>query len=160
VTWLPDDIRQQVEQLLRDGRSDLAVHRQTGAARTTIARYRKALGLPGYRTTPDSPACHHGHPFPQNLGRNEKGHLTCIECRRAHWRQAAARNYSPAQPDEAAILRAAAGDPPERLTPRERAAAIRQLDRRELSSAVIAERVRCTPRTVHRARGRSKAVAA
>lgn len=146
------DSRQQIEALLRGGASDLEIHRRTGAARTTVARHRKALGLPGYRTTPDSPACRHGHPFPENLGRNDKGHLICIECRRTHWRESAARRYAPAQPDEAAVLRAAAGDAPDRLTPRERHAAIARLDRQEMSAAVIAERVRCSKRTVHRAR--------
>jgi transposase-like protein len=147
-----DETRQQIADLLHAGASDLDVHRRTGAARTTVARHRKALGLPGYRTTPDSPACRHGHPFPQNLGYDDRGHLVCTACRRAHWREASARAYIPAQPDEAAIHRAAAGDPPERLTPRERAAAIRQLDRQEYSAAVIAERVRCSKRTVHRHR--------
>jgi hypothetical protein len=152
MTWLPDALRQEVEQMLRAGASDLAVHRQTGVARATVARYRKALGLPGYHTTADSPACRHGHPFPQHLGRNEKGHLICLECKRIRVRKKARANYTPVQPDEVAIQRAAAGDPPDRLTPRERAAAIRQLDRRQLSAAVIAERVRCSRRTVHRRR--------
>jgi hypothetical protein len=147
---LTEEQRLQVEELLRAGESDLGIQRRTGVARSTVARYRKALGLPGYRTTPDSPACRHGHAFPQNLGRNDKGHLICVACRRAHWREAAARSYVPAQPDEVAVDRAAAGDPPERLTPRERQAAIARLDRWDLSAAVIAERVRCTPRTVHR----------
>lgn len=145
-------VRQQIADLLHAGHSDLDIHHRTGAARTTIARHRKRLGLPGYRTTPDSPACRHGHPFPQNRGRNHKGHLICLTCVHAGNRAAQGRAYIPAQPDEAAILRAAAGDPPERLTPRERHAAIALLDRRELPAAVIAERVRCTPRTVHRAR--------
>jgi hypothetical protein len=154
VTRLPDDLRQQVEQLLRDGHSDLAVHQQTGVARTTIARYRKALGLPGYLTTPDSPTCRHGHPFPENLGRNEKGHLICLECRGSR----APRQYHvPAEPDPIAIERAVAGDPPEHLTPRERHAAIHQLDQWELPAAVIAERIRCSRRTVHRARSRTAA---
>lgn len=141
--------RQQIEALLRAGHSDLAIHQQTGAARTTVARHRAQLGLPSYRTTADSPACRHGHPFPENLGRNDKGHLICVACRRAHWRQQHARRYVP---DEAAIQRAADGDPPERLTPRERHAAIGLLDRRQMSAAAIAERVRCSRRTVHRAR--------
>lgn len=142
------ETRQQIADLLHAGLSDLAIHRQTGAARTTIARYRKRLGLPGYQTTADSPACRHGHPFPHNRGWNDKGHLICLECVRGAHR----RRYIPAQPDEAAIERAAAGDPPERLTPRERAAAIRQLDRWDYPAALIAERVRCSQRTVHRRR--------
>lgn len=153
MSALPAETRQQIEQLLLEGASDLAVHQQTGIARATAARYRKALGVPGWQTTADSPNCRYGHAFPQNLGRNEKGHLICTECRRARHRS----NYQPAQPDEMAIERAAAGDPPDRLTPRERHAAIRRLDRRDYSAAVIAERVRCTPRTVHRARSKAAA---
>lgn len=146
------ETRQQIANLLHAGHSDLAIHRQTGAARTTIARHRKQLGLPGYRMTADSPTCRHGHPWPANQGRDNKGRLVCVACRRQHWREAFARAYMPAQPDEAAIQRAAAGDPPDRLTPRERRAAIQLLDRQHLSSAVIAERIRCSRRTIHRAR--------
>ena len=142
------ETRQLIESLLRAGHSDLEVHRQTGAARTTIARHRRRLGLPGYRTTPDSPACRHGHPWPANQGRNEKGHLVCLACRRVRDRA----RYRPAEPDEIAIERAVAGDPPDRLTYRERRAAIRQLDTWQLPAAVSAERVRCSRRTVHRVR--------
>ena len=46
---LPDGRRQQVEALLQAGHSDWSVHRQTGVARTTIARHRSVLGLPGHR---------------------------------------------------------------------------------------------------------------
>lgn len=149
--------RQLVEALLHAGHSDLDIHQQTGAARTTVARYRKALGLPGYRVTADSPACRHGHPFPENVAYDSNGWLVCRECRRVHGREQHARHYVPARADEAAIARAVAGDPPERLTPRERHAAIVRLDRREYSAAVIAEHVRCTPRTVHRARSQQQA---
>jgi DNA-binding NarL/FixJ family response regulator len=151
------ETRQQIETLLRAGQSDTEVHRQTGAARDTVARHRKRLGLPGYRTTPDSPACRNGHPFPENLTFDGRGGLICRECRRQTDHKKHLRRYQPAQPDEAAIERAAAGDPPERLTPRERHAAITQLDRQQLSSAVIAERVGCSRRTVHRARSRAAA---
>ncbi|MCI3279190.1 helix-turn-helix domain-containing protein [Streptomyces cylindrosporus] len=48
-----------------------------------------------------------------------------------------------------AIERAVAGDPPERLTPRERAAAVRKLSERGLSAEEIAEHVRCSPRNVY-----------
>ncbi|MEU3613436.1 hypothetical protein ABZ725_14130 [Streptomyces sp. NPDC006872] len=146
------DTRQQIAALLHSGHSDIEVYRRTGAARTTIARHRKHLGLPGYHTTADSPACRHGHPFPQNLGRNEKGHLICRECVRASNRAAQRRAYIPAQPDEVAVDRAAAGDPPARLTPRERHAAIRRLDRQPLSAPAIAGRVGCSTRTVQRVR--------
>lgn len=42
-TVLPADLRRRVEELLTAGRSDWAVHRETGVARGTIARYRRAL---------------------------------------------------------------------------------------------------------------------
>jgi hypothetical protein len=146
--------RERAEQLLHAGHSDLAVHQATGVARTTVARYRKALGLPGYRVTADSPACRHGHPFPENVAYDSNGWLVCRKCRRVHGREQHARHYVPVQPDEMAIERATAGNPPDRLTFRERHAAIAQLDRREYPAVVIAERVRCTKRTVHRARAR------
>jgi DNA-binding NarL/FixJ family response regulator len=158
MTRLADNLRQQVEQLLRDGHSNTEVHRRTGVNRGTVARYRRELGLPGYFTTADSPACRHGHPFPENVAYDGRGYLICRECRRQHNRDQQRRRYQPAQPDQAAIERAAAGDPPERLTPRERRAAIHQLDARQLSSAVIAERVRCSRRTVHRARSKGVTV--
>jgi DNA-binding NarL/FixJ family response regulator len=103
------------------------------------------------RTSESSPACRHGHPFPENAARDSRGWLYCRECNRVRARRPAA------EPDEAAIERAAAGDPPERLTPRERQAAITRLDQRGLSSAAIAERIRCSRRTVHRARSRAAA---
>jgi hypothetical protein len=156
MTRLADNLRQQAEQLLRDGHSNAEVHRRTGVDRGTVARYRRQLNLPDYFTNADSPACRHGHPFPENRTFDGRGYLICRECRRLHGREQHQRRYQPAQPDQAAIERAAAGDPPERLSPRERHAAITRLDRQQLSSVVIAERVRCSRRTVHRAR--SKAV--
>jgi uncharacterized protein YerC len=137
-----------VEALLRAGHSNLEVHRRTGAATTTVARYRRALGLPGYFMTADSPACRYGHPWPEHRDWNEQAHLICRECVRIRQR----RYYVPAQPDEAAIERAVAGDPPERLTPRERHAAVARLHSWQLPASVIAERVGCSQRTVHRIR--------
>lgn len=157
MTGLAEETRQQVESLLHAGHSDRGIHQVTGVSRTTIARYRKRLGLPSYLVTADSPACRHGHPFPENVGRYPSGWLYCRACARSRSRTWFADNYVPIEPDEAAIARAAAGDPPDRLTPRERHAAIQQLDARGLSAAVIAEHVRCTPRTVHRARSRRQA---
>ncbi|WP_282696304.1 helix-turn-helix domain-containing protein [Streptomyces sp. CC208A] len=95
------------------------------------------------------PTCRHGHPFPDNLRIDTRGWAVCRTCER--------NTYTPAQPDEIAIERAIAGDPPPRLTPRERAAAIQQLSRHGYSARQIAERLRCTPRTVHRARTRTTA---
>ncbi|MFD9463513.1 hypothetical protein [Streptomyces sp. NPDC060027] len=157
MTGLSSEMRRQVEKLLHAGHSDRGIHQATGVARTTIARHRRRLGLPSYLVTADGPACRHGHPFPENIAHDSNGWLICRECRRLHGRKQAARAYIPAQPDQAAITRAAAGDPPDRLTPRERHAAIRRLDSRDYSAAVIAEHVRCSPRTVHRARSKQAA---
>lgn len=153
------DQRLQIEALLREGHSDLAIHQITGAARTTAARHRKRLGLPGYHTTADSPACRHGHTFPENRAYDTNGWLYCLECKRTRSRANRTRTYQPAQPDQAAIERAVAGEPPERLTPRERTAAISQLDARQLPAQTIAERIHCSKRTVHRARSRTKTAA-
>jgi DNA-binding NarL/FixJ family response regulator len=139
--------RQEIERLLRAGHSDLAVYRMTGVARSTVARHRKQLGLPGYLMTADSPECRHGHPFPENRAFYPNGWLYCVACSRARRRRSA--GYRAVEPDEMAIERAVSGDAPERLTPRERAAAVRQLDRRGLSAAEIAERVRCSERNVY-----------
>lgn len=203
--------RQLVEALLHAGHSDLDIHRRTGAARTTVARYRKALGLPGYRVTADSPACRHGHPFPENVAYDSNGWLVCRACRRQHGREQHARHYVPVQPDEtaagkrqaaiaqcdvqgasardiaaevgcsartvhraranrraddnwtwtppepdeAAVERAAAGDPPEELSPAERRAAIAQCDRWGLPAPITAERVGCTRQTVYYARSQA-----
>ncbi|WP_309049047.1 hypothetical protein [Streptomyces sp.] len=151
------DVRLHIEKLLREGHSDLAVHKATGAARTTVARHRKHLGLPGYRTTADSPACRHGHPFPQNRAHDSNGWLYCRACSRIRSRAYQARTYIPAQPDWAAIERAAAGDPPHRLTSRERAAAIQQCATWQHPADITAERIHCSPRTVHRHRQRAAA---
>lgn len=156
MTALDTATREQVEQLLRAGHSDIGIQRQTGIDRGTVARYRKRMGMPGYRVTADSPACRHGHPFPENIGHQPNGWLYCLTCSRTRGRNKA---YRPVQPDAAAIERAVAGDPPDRLTPRERAAAIGQLDNWGRSAPVIAERAHCSRRTVHRARSKRKAAA-
>ena len=61
------------------------------------------------------------------------------------------------EPDEAAIERAAAGDPPAELTWIERRAAIEQCERWGLPVPVIAARVGCTTETVYYARRRRAA---
>ena len=114
-----------------------------------MARYRKRLGIPGYLVTADSPECRHGHPFPQNRAFYPNGWLYCLECARIRSRRSAAAGYRAVEPDEMAIERAMAGDPPERLTPRERAKAVRLLTARGVSAKEIATRVRCSPRNVH-----------
>jgi len=174
VSRLPGDLRQKVESLLHAGHSDLDIHRRTGVDRGTVRRYRKQLGLPGYRVTADSPACRHGHPFPENVAHYPNGWLYCLTCSRIRGRNRPstaqpqkisicrprrASVYQPVEPDEIAIERAVAGDPPGRLTPRERAAAIAQLDAWQLPAPVIAERVRCSRRTVYRVRSRQRAMA-
>jgi hypothetical protein len=82
--------------------------------------------------------CLYGHPFPEHLYIDRRGHACCRACWRAAW--------IPAMPDEVAIDRAVMGDPPERLTPRERLAAVQQLDAKGLSAQQIARRVRRTRR--------------
>lgn len=144
--------RRHAETLLHAGHSDTDVQRITGIDRSTAARYRKQLGLPGYQTRADSPTCRYGHPFPENLAYLPNGWLYCRECSRQ-------RYQSRTEPDWVAIERAAAGDPPDRLTPRERAAAVTQLVNRQLPARLIAERVRCSKRTVHRVRARRREAA-
>lgn len=146
----------EIAALLRDGGSDFAIAAQLGIDRGTVARHRKRLGLPGYRVNANSPACRHGHPFPQNIAHDSNGWLYCLECSRTRTR---VRTSRATQPDEIAIERAISGDPPERLTPRERAAAVTQLDTWQLDAHLIAERVRCHPRTVHRIRARQRTAA-
>lgn len=149
---LTQEIREHVETLLRAGCSDLEISRRLGVDRGTAARYRKRLGLPGFRITQDSPSCRHGHPFPQNAVRGSDGWLRCRECARLRSRSRN-RSYVPVEPDWAAIERAVAGEAPDRVTPRERAAAVRRLSDRHMGAEQIAERVRCHPRTVYRIRG-------
>jgi transposase len=156
---LPDQLRERVVSLLTEGHSDIEVYRRTGVARTTVARYRKAQGLPGYFTSQGQPACRNGHPWPENRRQYSNGWTYCWGCKRAGHRRWWAENYQPVQPDDIAIERAVAGDPPERLTPRERAAAVRQLDARRLSASVIASRVGCHERTVYRIRKMTKGAA-
>ncbi|MER5584063.1 helix-turn-helix domain-containing protein [Streptomyces asoensis] len=76
-------------------------------------------------------------------------------------RRAAGDNWTwtAPEPDEAAIERAAAGDPPAELTWVERRAAIEQCDRWGLPVRVTAARVGCTPETVYYARRRRRAAA-
>ncbi|MBT2467797.1 hypothetical protein J7E97_07905 [Streptomyces sp. ISL-66] len=104
------------------------------------------MGVP-WRAT--RPTCKHSHPFPEHLRRLPNGWAYCRECDRL--------KYVPATPDESAVVRAVTGDPPARLTPRERAIVVRSLTDRGLSARLIAEHVRCTPRTVHRIRNRAAA---
>ncbi|MFJ4473194.1 helix-turn-helix domain-containing protein [Streptomyces sp. NPDC089424] len=61
------------------------------------------------------------------------------------------------EPDEAAIERAAAGDPPAGLTWVERRAAIARCDQWGLPVRVTAERVGCSRQTVYYARSRRSA---
>lgn len=95
------------------------------------------------------PTCKHGHPFPDNRRQLPNGWTYCLACERG--------KYRPATPDESAVERAISGNPPDRLTPRERELAVLALTRRGLPARAIAEHVRCTPRTVHRIRNRRTA---
>lgn len=145
---VPTERRRHAEALLHAGHSDTEIRRRTGLSRNTVARYRKQLGLPGYLTRPDSPACRYGHPFPENRAFRPNGWLYCRAC-----------NYPPGQADEMAVERAVAGEPPEALNFREIAAAIARLDTGDLSAAAIAARIHCTTRTVERHRARRREAA-
>lgn len=65
--------------------------------------------------------------------------------------------WTPPEPDEMAIERAAAGDPPPDLTWLERRAAIAQCDRWGLPARITAERLGCTRQTVYYARSKRTA---
>lgn len=65
--------------------------------------------------------------------------------------------WTPPEPDEMAIARAAAGEPPEGLTWVERRAAIALCDQWGLPARAIAKRVGCAPQTVYYARSRRAA---
>lgn len=150
---MTDLIERLIEQQLRDGSSNTSIARQLGVDWRTVDRRRKALGLPGYFTTPDSPHCRNGHPFPENLKFDKHGHLHCVACQReVHIRRAKAA----AVPDDVAVERAVAGDPPPRLTHHERRTAVLRLDAWGYSADQIAARVGCTKRTVHRIRARRR----
>lgn len=62
--------------------------------------------------------------------------------------------WTPSEPDEVAIERAVAGDPPANLTWIERHAAIARCDQRGLPAPVTAARVGCSRQTVYYARSR------
>lgn len=151
--------QQQVKELLYSGLSDVAVQRATGVHRSTVARYRKRWGIAGYLISDDSPACRHGHPFPENATRAYDGWLRCTACMRERARTYAAAAYVPVQPDEIAIERAVCGEPPARLTYRERAAAVGTLAARRHPAPVIAGRVACHVRTVYRIKQQQGATA-
>jgi DNA-binding NarL/FixJ family response regulator len=150
---MDDTLERLIEQQLRDGGSDKGIARQLGVDWRTVARRRKALGLPGYLTNAASPHCRHGHPFPENLKFNNRGHLLCTACHREVHRRLA---QAAAAPDDVAVERAVAGDPPPRLTHHERRAAVLQLDAWGYSADQIAARVGCTTRTVYRIRARRR----
>lgn len=65
--------------------------------------------------------------------------------------------WTPPEPDEIAIERAAAGDPPAELTWVERRAAIARCEQWGLPARAIAARVGCARQTVYYARSRSSA---
>ena len=72
-------------------------------------------------------------------------------------RRAAGDNWTctAPEPDEMAIERAAAGDPPSGLTWVERRAAIAQCDQWGLPARITAQRLGCTRQTVYYARSRT-----
>ncbi|ARX81587.1 hypothetical protein SMD44_00985 [Streptomyces alboflavus] len=156
---ITDAARQQILALAAAGHSDSSIHRITGISRVTIARYRRGYTPPPPHTTADNTQCRNGHSYPDNLRTDSNGWHYCTQCRRAKAKRWRDRNPMPAQPDTVAILRAVHGDPPQRLTPRERTEAVRQLTDGGLSVTLIAARLRCHPKTVKRARRRLKAAA-
>ncbi|MGW2223871.1 helix-turn-helix domain-containing protein [Streptomyces formicae] len=159
MSWLSDTKRQQMLALIAAGHSDSHIQRETGISCGTVARYRTGNAPPPPRTTAGDSECRNGHPYPENLRTDKNGWHHCAECHRAKSRRWRARNPMPAQPDDTAILRAVQGDPPDRLTPRERTEAIRQLTGRGLSVTVIAAQLRCHRNTVKRARKRIREAA-
>ena len=121
--------------------------------------------------------CHRGHPLdPTNLHYDSRGVRLCRSCRHDVERAYRNRRFTkrhggheviPASDgrrycrtcrthdvDEIAVERAASGDPPARLNPAERAAAVLQLTDKHLTTEVIALRIGCHPRTVYAIRQR------
>lgn len=146
---------EEIRQRLEDGKSDLAISRTLGIARRTAAKYRRQLGIAPHYTNAESTHCRRGHPFDEeNAAYNEAGHRYCRTCIREAHRERARANYVPRTPDEIAVERAVSGDPPEHLTPRERASAVGELCARGKSVTEIAEHVRCTDRNVWRIKSR------
>lgn len=132
------------------------------------------------RPQPIPEFCHRGHPLDDiNLRYDCRGVRLCHSCRldvertyreRKFTKRHGGHDVIPAADgrrycrtcrnaddvDEMAVERAAAGDPPARLTPAERAAAVLQLTGKGLTNEVIAQRIRCHPRTVYAARQRAR----
>lgn len=128
--------------------------------------------------------CPNGHPrTAENLRLNHRGHKFCLPCRREtaragyrrRWNKRhkghaiaidrAGRRYCRTCPrtwsiDDAAIERAIAGDPPERLSVAERQEAVIRLRQLGVSGQKVAERVGCTDRTVWRILRRVEGAAA
>ncbi|MFF5643016.1 helix-turn-helix domain-containing protein [[Kitasatospora] papulosa] len=149
----------EIRVLLEAGASDLAISRTLRVGRKTAARYRRQLGIPPHYATAASTHCRHGHPFNRdNEAFNTNGHRYCRTCVRLR-QQGRKRTWVTVAPDEIAIERAVTGDPPQRLTPRERAQAVLTLRARNISAAEAAQRVGCTPRTVWRIQARHQAAA-
>ncbi|MFD5678578.1 hypothetical protein [Streptomyces sp. NPDC127040] len=139
----------------------------------TLPRQTKPRPLPTH--------CHRGHPLDDtNLRYDSRGVRLCNSCRLDVERAYRQRRFAQQHPghdvipavdgrrycrtcrntdnvDEMAVERAASGDPPARLTPAERAAAVLQLTGKGLTNEVIAQRIRCHPRTVSAARQRNRA---
>lgn len=150
---------------------------------------RPASGPPAPRTIPRQTkprptpqSCHRGHPLNDtNLRYDSRGVRLCLSCRadteRAYRDRKFAQRHDghdviPATDgrrycrtcrntdvDEMAVERAASGDPPNRLTPAERAAAVLQLTGARLTNQVIASRIGCHPRTVYAIRQRARPAA-
>lgn len=161
--------RPDIVRLIRAGHSNRAIAEQLRCGRATVARVRAELDT-----------CRHGHPRKGNTGMRRDGSHFCTLCRKAagerKWQQRFEDRH-PGHPttsgpagrrwclickrvspiDESAVERAAAGDPPARLNPAERQAAVLRLRRQQLSGTEIARRIGCTDRTVWRVLSRTRA---
>ncbi|MGW6569834.1 helix-turn-helix domain-containing protein [Streptomyces sp. NPDC054975] len=141
---------------MRSGLSDLAIHRRTGTARKTVARYRKRLGIAGYRATQNSAHCRHGHPFPANAAHHSNGWLYCRACARRRDRARRGLPDEEGEPDWVAVERTVAGDNPRpALTRQERQAVIAALLRKGATASTIADRAGVSLRTAYRWRART-----
>lgn len=146
----------EIDALLRAGHSNMHIVRELHLSAKAVAARRADLGLRPHFAHRTDPFCRHGHPWPQHLRFDSRGGQYCAACQ-TEQRTARRRAAGPRPLDEAAVARAVAGDPPTGLPPREREVAVLTLTARGASTTAIAERVRCTTRTVSRIRARRRA---
>lgn len=169
--------RPDIARLIRAGYSNRQIGEQLKCGRDTVARTRKAMGLPPAPQVPVQ--CRNGHDRAEHTRTRANGKRYCATCAYNNDRAAWDRKFDAKHPghptslrpgghrtclvctrqfevDEIAVLRATAGDPPARLNPAERQAAVLQLRRQQLSGSEIARRIGCTDRTVWRVLRRNR----